>query len=174
MTHYWIPKTIKYWAGVWQEIVCLIGRKNSSALDGSLSKDGVSIKTLVETIKYNLKQSKMSNQELKIKALMILEQLVVKVLCTACMGYPIWPQQVVIRQHIKQKENEIRWNSKQDCNWVLAIEWSHKKKIETMNEENLGYNKGIPVTGQWLEDQARQIQTKKRLTNIEIEEKIRQ
>ena len=32
-----------------------------------------------------------------------LELLVVKVLHSACMGYLIWPQQVVIKQRIKQK-----------------------------------------------------------------------
>ena len=36
------PRLLKYRVGV-----CLMGRKNSSALGGSLSRDGVSIKTLV-------------------------------------------------------------------------------------------------------------------------------
>ena len=37
-----IPEALKYRVGV-----CLTGRKNLSALVGSLSRDGVSIKTLV-------------------------------------------------------------------------------------------------------------------------------
>ena len=41
------PETLKYWIGIQQGIVCLMGRKNSSALGGSLSRAGVSIKTLV-------------------------------------------------------------------------------------------------------------------------------
>ena len=42
-----LPKNLKCWVGIRWEIVCLMGRKNSSALGGSLSRDGVSIKTLV-------------------------------------------------------------------------------------------------------------------------------
>ena len=35
---------IKYWVGVRRGIVCLMDRKNSSALGDSLSRDGASIK----------------------------------------------------------------------------------------------------------------------------------
>ena len=60
------PSLLKYRVGVRRGIVCLMGRKNSSALGGSLSRDGVSIKTLVGgTIKHNLKESEMSNQRIK-------------------------------------------------------------------------------------------------------------
>ena len=51
-----IPETLKYRVGVRWEIVWLMDRKNSSALGGSLSRDGVSMKTLVG-------KSEMSNQE---------------------------------------------------------------------------------------------------------------
>ena len=37
------PHTMKYLVGVRQGIVCLMGRKNSSDLVGSLSRDGVLI-----------------------------------------------------------------------------------------------------------------------------------
>ena len=37
-------ETIKYWVGIRRGIVCLMDRKNSSALGGSLSRDGVFIK----------------------------------------------------------------------------------------------------------------------------------
>ena len=40
-------KLLKYRVGVRRGIVCLLGRKNSLALGGSLSRDGVSIKTLL-------------------------------------------------------------------------------------------------------------------------------
>ena len=40
------PRLLKYQVGVQRGIVCLMGRENSSALGGSLSRDGVSIKTL--------------------------------------------------------------------------------------------------------------------------------
>ena len=39
-------RLLKYWFGVWQGIVCLMDRKSSSALGGSLSRDGDSIKAL--------------------------------------------------------------------------------------------------------------------------------
>ena len=39
-----ILENIKYWVGNWRGIVCLMGRKNSSALGGSLSRDAVLIK----------------------------------------------------------------------------------------------------------------------------------
>ena len=42
-----LPETMKYQVGIRQGIVCLMGRKNSSALGGSLSRDVVSIKILV-------------------------------------------------------------------------------------------------------------------------------
>ena len=41
------PKTLKYRVSVLRGIVYLMGRKNSSALGGSLFRDCVSIKTLV-------------------------------------------------------------------------------------------------------------------------------
>ena len=41
------PRHFKYRVGARRAIVCLMGRKNSSALGGSLSRNGVSIKTLV-------------------------------------------------------------------------------------------------------------------------------
>ena len=40
-------KLLKYRVGVRRGIVCLLGRKNSLALGDSLSRDGVSIKTLL-------------------------------------------------------------------------------------------------------------------------------
>ena len=40
------PRLLKYQVGVRRGIVCLMGRENSSALGGRLSRDGVSIKTL--------------------------------------------------------------------------------------------------------------------------------
>ena len=40
-------RLLKYQVGVRRGIVCLMGRENSSALGGSLSRDGISIKTLV-------------------------------------------------------------------------------------------------------------------------------
>ena len=39
-----ILKTMKYWVSIWYGIVSLMGRKNSSGLGGSLSRDGVLIK----------------------------------------------------------------------------------------------------------------------------------
>ena len=42
-----ISETLKYRVGVRRGIVYLMGRKNTSALGGSLSRDGVSIKRLV-------------------------------------------------------------------------------------------------------------------------------
>ena len=44
-----------------------------------------------------------------------LELLVVRVLRPACMGYLIRPQQVVIKQRMKQRENEVGKGSKEDC-----------------------------------------------------------
>ena len=41
------PETIKYRVGVRRAMVCFMDRKNSSALGGNLSRDGVSIKILV-------------------------------------------------------------------------------------------------------------------------------
>ena len=38
------PETIRYRVGVQRAIVCFMDRKNSSALGGNLSRDGVSIK----------------------------------------------------------------------------------------------------------------------------------
>ena len=37
---------MKYRVGVCQGIVCLMGRKNTAALGGSLSRNGISINTL--------------------------------------------------------------------------------------------------------------------------------
>ena len=58
-----IIRLIKYQVGIWWGILrSLMGRKNLSALRGSLSRDGVSIKNwLVETIKHNLIYSEISN-----------------------------------------------------------------------------------------------------------------
>ena len=42
-----IPETLKHRVGVRREIIGLMGRKNPSALGGSLSRNGVSIKTPV-------------------------------------------------------------------------------------------------------------------------------
>ena len=41
------PRLLKYQVGVRRGIVCLMSRENSSALGGSLSRDGVSIKKLL-------------------------------------------------------------------------------------------------------------------------------
>ena len=43
-----VPEILKQRLGVRQGIACLMGRKNSSALDGCLSRDHVSIKTRVD------------------------------------------------------------------------------------------------------------------------------
>ena len=43
-----VSEILKHRLGVRQGIVCLIGRKNSSVLDGCLSRDDVSIKTRVD------------------------------------------------------------------------------------------------------------------------------
>ena len=48
-------------------------------------------------------------------ALTGLELLIVRVLHPACMGYMIRPQQVAIKQRIKQRENEVGKGSKEDC-----------------------------------------------------------
>ena len=58
---------------------------------------------MVETIKLSLKYSEMSNEGIKKMVLTGPEPLVVKVPHPACMGYLIWPQEVVIKQWIKQK-----------------------------------------------------------------------
>ena len=82
-----------------------MGRKNSSALGGSLSRDGVSKKTLVGGNHKHTASSRVKCQikEFKITELTGLEPLVVKVSRSAYMGYLIRPQQVVIKQRIKQK-----------------------------------------------------------------------
>ena len=103
------------------------GCKKSSALDDSLSRDGVSIKTLVgenhkmePQIKWNLKQG-IKNNSVNWTGTTTGKGV-------TCMGYLILSQQIALKQWIKKEKNKEK-GSKLNCNWVLDKEWAHKKKI---------------------------------------------